>query len=80
MLDFTNKAFDKMSFSIKMNIVFSACSSAVATCRNHRFDTASCNSFDKLLTVVAFVGNQIIKPETGNQILCLPMIALFAAG
>lgn len=63
MLDFTNKAFNQVSFSIKMAVVFSTNSSAVTTFGNDDFSARSFDSLHKRLGVVAFIGNQTIKND-----------------
>ena len=61
MLNFTNKAFDQMPFTIKMAVVFSRFSSAIMTFRNDNFSTRSSDSLDKRLGIVTFIGNQTFK-------------------
>ena len=80
MLDFTDKAFNKMSFSIKMPVIFSARLSVVATRRNDDFSARPPEALHKGFGIIAFVGNQAIKNKAFNQIIGLPMIALLTAG
>ena len=80
MLDFTNEAFDQMSFPIKMPVVFSTRLSAVTTFGNDNFSARSSDSLHKRFGIVTFVGNQAIKNNAFEQIIRLAMVALLAAG
>lgn len=80
MLDFTNKAFNQVSFPIKMPVVFSARLSAITTFGNDDLSARSPDSLHKRLGIVTLVGNQTIKNNAVNQIIRLSVVALFAAG
>lgn len=79
MLDFINKAFNQVAFSIQMPVVFASICSAVAPLWNDGGGTALSNCLNERLGIITFVGNQIIKTEVGNQIVRLPMVAHLAA-
>ena len=80
MLDFINKAFNQVSFSIQVPVVFAPGLSAIATFGNHGAAAAFSDCLNKGLGIISFVGNQIIKSKASNQIVRLPMVALLAAG
>lgn len=80
MLDFINKAFNQVAFSIQMPVVFASVCPAVATFGNDGGGAALSDCLNKRLGIITLVGNQIIKTEVGNQIARLPMVALLAAG
>jgi 6,7-dimethyl-8-ribityllumazine synthase len=78
MFDFTDKAFDQMTFSVKMPVNRSLM--PIITARwNDDFRTRMVDRFNKRLRIITFISNQITKLETGNEILGLPMVARFAA-
>ena len=79
MLDFVDKTFNQVSFPVKMAVVFSARLFAVATLRNNDFFARSPECLHKGFAIVSFVGNQAIKNNAFNQIICLAMVALLAA-
>ena len=47
--------------------------------RNNHRCAVFADRFDKLFRIITFVGNETLKNETGNQIVCLAMVAHFAA-
>ena len=79
MFDFTDKAFNQVSFPIKMPVIFSARLSVVTAFRNDDFAARLSDSLDKLFGIVTFVGNQAVKNNAVNEIVRLPVVALLAA-
>ena len=79
MLDFTNEAFNQMAFAIKMPVVFSARSSVVTTFGNDDLSACPPDFLHKRFGIISFVGNESFKNNAFNQIVRLPMVALFAA-
>ena len=63
-----------------MNIVVQFSSSPISPSRNNNLFAAAPHSLTKIFRIVTFIGNQTIKAKIGNQIVCLPMIALLARG
>ena len=67
-----------MPFSVKMPV--NGAFITIITARwNDDFRTRIVDRFNKRLRIITFISNQIIKLETGNEILGLPMVARFAA-
>ena len=58
MFDFTDKAFDQMSFTVKMPINFALIQIPAAR-RNNSFRAQMFDCFNKRLRVITFIGNQI---------------------
>ncbi len=79
MLDFTDEAFNQVSFPIKMPVICSARLSAVTTLGNNDFAARMSDLLHKVFGIVTFVGNQVIKNNAVNQIVRLPMVTLLAA-
>lgn len=66
MLDLVNKAFDQVSFTIKMPVIFTL-HEAIAFRWNHRKNAFGSDRFKQLVRIIAFIGNQDLRREVSNQ-------------
>ena len=78
MLYFTDKAFNQMSFTIQVPVIFATQLFIRPRRNNHRCSVLD-DRLDELFRIITFVGNQSFKNETVNQIVCLAVVALLTA-
>jgi hypothetical protein len=67
MLDLVDKAFDQVSFTIQMSIIFTL-HEAILSRRNHGLNAFGCDRCDQLICVIAFIGNQRLRLKVFKRI------------
>jgi hypothetical protein len=70
LLDLVDEAFNQMSFTIQVPIIF-ALYKAILFRRNHYFDAFGGHGFNQSVRVVTFIRNQYLRLEVFNQHRCL---------
>jgi len=80
MLDFVDETFNQMSFFVKMHIII-AQFLTFGSGRNNRFGFVLFdNEPDKIIGIIAFVGNQLLKIKVDDQRFGLSNVVTLTRG
>ena len=75
-LDFVNETFDDVAFSVADSVIV-AWLLTIAAERNHHLDLLGCEQLSQRVGIVAFIGNNGVKMERGEQRFSLGHIMAF---
>ena len=80
MLDFVDETFNQVSFFVNVLIISTGCF-AFGTRRNNRFGFMLLDDeVDKIIGIIALVGNQPFKIKVDDQCLCLSDVVSLPSG
>lgn len=79
MLDFVHKTLDQMPFFVNMRVIFTH-HLAIFSWRNDGLDAFLCQKMQKIIGIIATVGNEPGKRKVGHQRVRLRHVMPLAAG